>query len=157
MQYQQLIDVAISPFFTYLKASFNHPHFMRAGGVLGFTCQHLYIFEEFNRGNFNFKGSDRTIFLAAKSLGLKIQVKSIITDTTSDNNEQYIHDVFEFKYIEDEDDWENNFEEKGIDDDSQITWCQTHTLQKQLMITPFCIKQLPYYLLFLTGVKDMFE
>lgn len=39
-----------SPFFANLKAALDHPHFFRKdGGVLGFVCQHAYVFEEFDK------------------------------------------------------------------------------------------------------------
>lgn len=60
-------DVA-SPFYNNLKAAIGHPHFLRDGGVLGFACQHEYVFEQLNFDKsimLLLKGSDRTVFSAA--------------------------------------------------------------------------------------------
>ena len=82
-----IVDAASSPFYTNLKAALDHPHFLPDGGVLGFACQHAYIFEEFDKSkslSLLLKGSDRTILAAAKSLGLKLEVKPIIVEAKYD-------------------------------------------------------------------------
>lgn len=71
------VDVSISPFYKDLKTYLQIPHFLNGGGTLGFTCQHAYTFEEFDTEkdlSLSLKGSDRVIFLAAKSLGLRVNV-----------------------------------------------------------------------------------
>ena len=75
------VDVSISPFYKDFKMYLQIPHFLHGGGTLGFTCQHAYTFEEFDteKGlSLSLKGSDRVIFLAAKSLGLRVNVRSIV-------------------------------------------------------------------------------
>lgn len=71
------VDVSTSPFYNHLKSSLENPHFLRGGGTLGFTCQHAYVYEKFDKGkNLSrlLKGSDCVIFLAAKSLDLGVNV-----------------------------------------------------------------------------------
>ena len=40
------VDVTTSPFHSNLEAALKHPHFLQEGGVLGFLCQHAYVFEK---------------------------------------------------------------------------------------------------------------
>ena len=58
-----------SPFYSYLKEATGNPHFLRGGGVLGFGCQHVYVFEQFNKEHGKhmllLKGSDRIIFFSS--------------------------------------------------------------------------------------------
>ena len=88
------------------------PHFLREGGVLGFACQHSYVFKEFGQAELIkkmmtmmeevgrvlqvrlypqdpkilLKGSDRMVMLAAISLGLEVTVGSIVN---TDNDYSY--------------------------------------------------------------------
>ena len=85
------MDVTNSPFYYNLKAALDHPHFLRDGGVLGFTCQHSYIFEKFNKAQSEeelrqlniiqhlLKGSDRIVMLAARSLGVGVEIKPVLS------------------------------------------------------------------------------
>lgn len=150
------VDVTTSPFYSHLKAALDHPYFLRDGGELGFACQHAYIFENFKyyrgeRLSLLLKGSNRTILLAAKSLGLRVEVISIVQDELGDeygNTKQYAHysNSFEFENtngficyngkscVGQQEHWKNwtgYFAEEGIDDDSHITWCQTQSVQHQ--------------------------
>lgn len=40
------VDVTTSALYNNLKAALSHPHFLREGGILGFACQHAYVFQE---------------------------------------------------------------------------------------------------------------
>lgn len=91
------LDVSISPFYTNLKAALNHPHFLREGGILGFMCKHAYVYGEPERTESAFevspqafmKGSDRIVMLAAKSLGLFVKVRPIVSDKDEEEEELY--------------------------------------------------------------------
>ena len=63
------MDVTNSPFYYNLKAALDHPHFLRDGGVLGFTCQHSYVFEKFNKA----QSEEELRQLERQRLELKIQ------------------------------------------------------------------------------------
>ena len=74
------LDVTASPFYKNLKVALEHPHFMREGGILGFACQHSYVFDKLEKSSAEslpllLKGSDRMVVSSAKSLGLAVQVK----------------------------------------------------------------------------------
>ena len=43
------LNVTTTPFYQNLKAALGQPHFLREGGVLGFACQHSYVFENFEK------------------------------------------------------------------------------------------------------------
>ena len=195
------VDVTNSPFYYNLKAALNHPHFLRDGGVLGFACQHSYIFKEFdctleeiidelhdlpveksilvkemgrsrihrwltflnkphgmeraisycisklcgadikylevkskvheamkkashnNIIKFVLKGSDCTMMLAARSLGLRVEVKPIIKNPTyryeaSPKSKYAVGD--QFRVVSGE--YGDVFQDKGFDDASHIFW-----------------------------------
>ena len=228
------MDITNSPFYYNLKAALDHPHFLRDGGVLGFTCQHSYIFEKFNKAqseeelrqfgeskrqwleltrqqlelamqrlelirqqlklmrkmqaqlsganlppkekakleslmitlkdqtnraeimlqteineldvnveametfHYNIpvehllKGSDRTVMLAARSLGLGVEVKPIVKDDETDyyDSKYFVGDQFKFEssdaHIDGDsgDTWMRFLQDEGFDDASHITWCQ---------------------------------
>ena len=121
------LEVTTTPFYQNLKAALGQPHFLREGGVLGFACQHSYVFEEFNSKDpkFLLKGSDRMVMLAATSLGLEVAVKSIVE---VDDNGLYQSKRFRYSdvYIDyDNGGWEGFFEEsRRYKDADDITWCQ---------------------------------
>ena len=50
---------------------------MRDGGVLGFSCHHVYVFDQLNTDTPLLKGADCIVYLVAKSLGLSVMVKPI--------------------------------------------------------------------------------
>ena len=83
------LDVTTTPLYQNLKAALGQPHFLREGGVLGFACQHSYVFEEIGESKdpkILLKGSDRMVMLAATSLGLEVEVKSIVSAKDFDDN-----------------------------------------------------------------------
>ena len=134
------MDVTNSPFYYNLKAALDHPHFVRDGGVLGFACQHFYVFEDLakvrealknvSRVQHVLKGSDHTVMVAARSLGLNVEVKPIhVTPWVN----YLVGDEFKFYYYggeicrDDGDTWKSYLEEdplNGFRDASHITWCQ---------------------------------
>ena len=130
------LDMTTSPFYNNLKAALDHPRFLRNGGTLGFACQHAYVFEKLNESSENplrlLKGSDSTVVLAAKALGLTVAVKPILKKEEiycDDANLQFIGKRFEFKeaLIWEYDygiQWRKYFEEEGLDEANNITWCQ---------------------------------
>lgn len=141
-----MLDVVTqSKFYNDLKAAVYHPHFLREGGVLGFSCQHAYVFVEFNSRASNtvlllLKGSDRTIFSAAKALDLQVEVKPILNPNTYCNEEQYVgtkfgvhlgkfHDEYGYDYNGDDDEnsyWRQDFENGflQVEETTGINWCQ---------------------------------
>ena len=202
------VDVTTSTFYKNLKKALNHPYFVRDGGILGFSCHHAYIFEEYTitwkevfdvmdnvpieksvllnvlqkigeypdavfkghhcelyeklsvlTDNIDkletyevieilkkgmkkasllrlssssskqgiLKGSDRIVYLTAKSLGLKVEIRPILKHHDGDNC--FIGNNFEFipyaRHSEwDEDGWSNCLRSQGNTDGSHITWCQ---------------------------------
>ena len=147
------LDVTVSPFYSNLKAALCHPHFMRRGGILGFACQHFYVFSELEKspGNLSplLKGSDRNVVLSAKSLSLKVQVKpeydfrdnwndgevreiARCVDINEDSNEKsYIDECFPFKAEFVNETWSySNYQTR-----EPITWCH-EILWQPAVITP---------------------
>ena len=60
-----------------LRALSDH-HFMREGGILGFCCQHSYVFNTLNDQELlplMLKGVDFSIFVGIKSLGIPVVVE----------------------------------------------------------------------------------
>ncbi|KAL5496560.1 hypothetical protein EMCRGX_G012866 [Ephydatia muelleri] len=60
----------------------SNPHFMRTGGILGFFCQHSYVFESLNDQKLlpsMLKGGDYSVFVDIKSLGIPIVVKPYLS------------------------------------------------------------------------------
>ena len=141
------LDMTTSPFYNDLKAALNHPHFLPNGGTLGFACQHMYVFDEPNEPLANLslllKGSDRTVVLAAKSLGFSVEVRPMY-NLRGDFDDSYEaandSEPFKLTYI----DKEFKFNEDWLDDGNvncsynmrqyrhiaskrqyrDITWCQ---------------------------------
>ena len=139
------LDMTTSPFYNNLKAALDHPHFLCNGGILGFPCQHMYVFDEPNEPLANLllllKGSNRTVVLAAKSLGLTVQIRPMY-DYRWDYDESYeaandsepfklTYIGIEFKFNED---WLGECPYQGVRDSKNmkqyrrivrdITWCQ---------------------------------
>ena len=75
-----IVDVTSNPFYNELRLAISNPHFMRDGGVLGFSCHHAYVFKDLNVATnlpCLLKGSDRIVYVAVKSLGLPVVVKPV--------------------------------------------------------------------------------
>ena len=128
------LSVNNSPFYGSLKKALHHPHFLRSGGKLGFPCQHSYAISKLEESPESFplylKGSDRTLMLAAKSLGLKVQAK-VLYDYQWDYNEDQSDRSNEIEYASEE----FKLLEEWTDDISyprryqygyggKINWCQ---------------------------------
>ena len=53
---------------------------MRAGGILGFSCQHQYVFTDLNSSDdlpCLFKGADNVVYMSAMALSLHVRVKPV--------------------------------------------------------------------------------
>ena len=129
------MNVTTTPFYQNLKAALGQPHFLREGGVLGFACQHTYVFENFEKSKdpkILLKGSDRMVMLAATSLGLVVEVKCIVSAKYFDNNCAHgmqeclyqcqflykeVHD--KISVCNDEYSWKKYFEEYGYKNDEE--------------------------------------
>ena len=69
------------PLYQYLGKALSTPHFMRDGGILGFTCKYAYNPSYLNEADhlpFVLKGSDYMTFLVATSLGLNAVVRPVM-------------------------------------------------------------------------------
>ena len=70
------------PFYQYLEKVLHTPHFMREGGILGFTCRsytyNLSHLNETDRLPFLLKGSDYMTFSVARSLDLNVVVRPVV-------------------------------------------------------------------------------
>ena len=128
------LNVTTSPFYQNLKAALGQPHFLREGGVLGFACQHSYVFEEFGESKdpkILLKGSDRMVMLAATSLGLEVAVTSIVkTENDFSYGDILFHCGFYYKVAHELIDKENGYSWKQYFEDCRhesaedIIWCQ---------------------------------
>ena len=66
-----------------MSAALGHPHFKRDGGVLGFVCRHKYVYTDLNKTSslpHLLKGADQIVYSVAKSLGLSVIVKPVLSD-----------------------------------------------------------------------------
>ena len=63
-----ILDIIMPPLYRKLRPALCNPIFMRDGGVLGFSCHHVYVFDQLNTDDPLLKGVDRTVYLVAKSL-----------------------------------------------------------------------------------------
>ena len=62
-------NITNSPFYHELRAVVSNPHFLRDGGVLGFSCQHRYVFQDLNCTEdlpYLLKGADKIVYMAGK-------------------------------------------------------------------------------------------
>ena len=69
-----------SPFYRELYAAIGNPYFMRAGGILGFSCQHQYVFTDLNSSDdlpCLLKGADNVVYMSAMALSLHVKVKPV--------------------------------------------------------------------------------
>ena len=70
-----------NPFYSCLKEAVGTPHFMRDGGCLAFSCEHLYAFSLLNEKELLphvLKGADYLIFSSARLLDLRATVKPVV-------------------------------------------------------------------------------
>ena len=70
-----------STFKQHVLRALGNPHFMREGGILGFCCQHSYVFNTLNDQELlpsMLKGADYSIVVEVKSLGIPVVVKPYI-------------------------------------------------------------------------------
>ena len=75
------VSITCSPFYHELRAAVSNPHFMRDGGVLGFSCQHQYVFQDLNSSDdlpCLLKGADNVVYMSGRSLGLQVSVKPVM-------------------------------------------------------------------------------
>ena len=128
------LNVTTTPFYQNLKAALGQPHFLREGGVLGFACQHSYVFEKSKDPKIVLKGSDRMVMLAAASLGLKVAVRSIVRTENDDYSDEESDRVCSFycgfcyeltnAVIGEGDSWKQHLEAYGYERAENIIWCQ---------------------------------
>ena len=62
-------NITNSPFYHELRAAVSNPHLLRDGGVLGFSCQHHYVFQDLNCTEdlpYLLNGADKIIYMAGK-------------------------------------------------------------------------------------------
>ena len=127
------LNVTTTPFYQNLKAALGQPHFLREGGVLGFACQHSYVFKEFGESKdpkIRLKGSDRMVMLAATSLELKVAVTSIVKTEKDWYGDSLFHCGFYYKVTDDLIDkgngysWKQYFKDCRHKSAENIMWCQ---------------------------------
>ena len=68
-------------FYEYLRETLSTPNVLRKGGCLGLDCRHMYAFNMLNEKELLphvLKGADYMVFSAAKALGLRVTVRSVV-------------------------------------------------------------------------------
>ena len=133
-----LHDTSINPLYKELSAALHHPHFMRDGGVLGFVCQHKYACTDLNSTPslpHVLKGADEIVYSVAKSLGLSVIVKPVITMGMYYSRYILLNDFPGLRtggisYFDDEDDPYEILFGKGHHI-NHIIWCQTFSEKSQ--------------------------
>ncbi|KAL5510491.1 hypothetical protein EMCRGX_G006045 [Ephydatia muelleri] len=86
----------IARFKHFLVEAIANPHFMRKGCILGFRCQHKYVFAELNSVHhlsLTLKGADYCIYAEVRSLGIPVVVKPLV-----DGDDGYIAAAF-YKFV----------------------------------------------------------
>ena len=134
------VECTSFPLFNYLKVALGHPHFLSDGGVLGFACQHTYVFWDNpdivyqNNVRKLLVGPDLVVLFVADSLHLKVRVEPVITGAETVDHCNQIHEHLAkrrlregfkfsaFECYEEEWEWEDYF--AGLEDDEHIIWCQ---------------------------------
>ena len=133
----------IARFKHFLVEAIANPHFMRKGCILGFRCQHKYVFAELNSVHhlpLTLKGADYCIYAEVRSLGIPVVVKPLV-----DGDDGYIAAAFK-KFVFDEDGCQTSDEEDyepppkpskvfyGNDscNASNVTWCQGTSKWEQI-------------------------
>ena len=111
-------NITNSPFYHELHAAVSNPHFLRDGGVLGFSCQHDYMFEDLNHTEELprlLKGADSIVYMAGMSLGLPVIVKPVTNHLESEEEKPYCYVLPKFdKFFVDE--------SGEYDEDCMIKW-----------------------------------
>ena len=135
METLSTFDAKAVPLYTELCTALQTPHFMRQGGILGFSCQHVYVMEYLNITQILprlLKGSDRIVYSVSKSLGLSVAVRSIARDEyrrTEWGLPKFSKFVVRDYYKEDEEEDDVLTEMFGnAFSTTNITWC--HNLSK---------------------------
>ena len=80
------VSITCYPFYRELRAAVSNSHFMRDGGVLGFSCQHQYVFQDLNSSDdlpCRLKGVDNVVYMSGRSLGLQVSVRPVMKATYS--------------------------------------------------------------------------
>ena len=143
---QHTVNIISSPFYRELRAAVSNPHFMRAGGILGFSCQYQYVFTDLNARILLpclLKGADNVVYMAAMALSLCVRVKPVAllgSSKWSPGLDSYLLPHFT-KFMPT--DYYFDFENTDINDDEVvkelfgrevtrteeegITWCQIAT------------------------------
>ena len=116
-------NITNSPFYHELCAAVSNPHFLRDGGVLGFSCQHDYVFEDLNHTEELprlLKGADSIVYMAGMSLGLPVIVKPVTNHFESEEERLYCYVLPKFdKFFVDE---SGGVREGEYDEDRMIKW-----------------------------------
>ena len=136
-------NITNSPFYHDLCAAVSNPHFLRDGGVLGFSCQHHYVFQDLNCDLADLpcllKGADNIVYMTGISLGLPVIVKPVTNEMyvifsgkRQDREMRYILPKFSKLFVGPSRAYE--FYDKLFKDtfgevysDERITWCQELT------------------------------
>ena len=76
-----LFSVIGNPLYQEFLAALKNPHFMRRGGTLGFYCRYKYTNTSTDLDQFHpfLKGEDAIVYKIAKSLGLSIVLKPLLS------------------------------------------------------------------------------
>ena len=122
------------PLYRELRSALSNPIFMRDGGVLGFSCHHVYVFDQLNTDTPLLKGVDCIVYLVAKSLGLSVMVKPIWSDSEREGEKKYLLSKFsDFELMDDargidyECDIVRDLTKQPTYSYKKITWCQKLT------------------------------
>ena len=133
------LDITTSPLYRELRSALSSPIFMRDGGVLGFSCHHVYVFDQLNTDTPLLKGVDHVVYLVAKSLGLNVMVKPIWSNRYDvehmiESGQKYLlskFSHFELIHIARDDDTDcdlvRGLTNQPLYSDKKITWCQNLT------------------------------
>ena len=131
------------PFYHELREAVSNPHFLQDGDVLGFSCQHDYVFEDLNSTEDQpclLKGADNIVYMGAIFLSLPVIVKPVLDPLGTFRSEKPYRIVipeFEKFFVFESggvDDYQR-YEECMIEDifgmathyDKRVTWCQELT------------------------------
>ena len=132
-----IVSPQMTSFKQLLSQAVGSPHFMREGGILGFVCQHKYVFEDLNVASgmlpVTLKGADYYIYLEVQSLGVPVVIKPVINKW----QRSYILDHFApFKCTDacgEDSDAECDYEDLAVQTwfgdsrvDVKVTWCQSN-------------------------------